>query len=113
MTRPINPTNDQQNNIQQIIAILNERAGRRVEATLQILRNAGYTPLWRRVVWTGGVGSYRWMPRRRKIRILVAATKSGYSAPTTKAVSYVPGVVDFVKSNAKRRGFRYGWCVEC
>ena len=113
MSKPIQPDVLQSDTLHKIIAILNERTGRRVKTTLNILRNAGYTPVWRRVVWTGGVGSYKWMPRRRKYRILVAATKSGLTTPKIRKVSYVPGVVDFVQSETKRRGFRYGWCIEC
>ena len=113
MTKPIKPTDEQHSDLQKILAVLNERTGRRVETTLDILQNMGYTPAWRRVVWTGGVGSYKWMPRRRKLRILVAATKSGLTMPKIRKVSYYPGVVTFEQSAPKRKGFRYGWCVEC
>lgn len=113
MTRRLNPTPGQDADLQKVLTILEERIGKNVNKTLTILETAGYTPAWRRVVWTGGVGSYKWMPRRRKIRILVAATKSGFSAANTIPVEYGPGIVGFVHKDAKRRGFRYGWCVEC
>ncbi len=113
MTRRLKPKPKQDSDLQKVLAILEERIGKNVNKTLDLLRTAGYTPAWRRVVWTGGVGSYKWMPRRRKIRILVAATKSGLTERKITPVSYVPGVTSFIETAAKRKGFRYGWCVEC
>lgn len=113
MTKPLTPSELQGSALFDICRLVEQRAGRRVETTLELLRAAGYDPQWRRVVWTGGVGSYRWMPRRRRYRILVAATKSGLSRPTVKRLPIMPGVVDTILISGKRRGFRYGWCVEC
>ena len=113
MTKRIEPTSLQSDTLSAVCALVEERAGRRVETTLDLLRAAGYEPHWRRVVWTGGVGSYRWMPRRRRYRVLVAATKSGLTNPTVKQLPVMPGVIDTILIPGKRRGFRYGWCVEC
>ncbi|MFR6416031.1 MAG: hypothetical protein ACLUNS_10215 [Alistipes shahii] len=113
MTKRIEPTCLQYDDLSRVCRLVEERAGRRVEATLELLRQAGFEPYWRRVVWTGGIGSYRWMPRRRRYRILVAATKSGVSTSTIKQIPVMPGVVDTILIPGKRRGFRYGWCVEC
>lgn len=113
MTKRILPSDQQSDALDHVLRIVDERSGRCVETTLQILRDAGFNPLWRRVVWTGGVGSYQWMPRRRRFRILVAATKSGYSKPKLAQRPVMPGVFDTVLTPGRRRGFRYGWCVEC
>ena len=113
MTKRSEPTCLQYDTLSRVCRLVEERAGRRVETTLDLLRQAGFEPYWRRVVWTGGVGSYRWMPRRRRYRVLVAATKSGVSTSTVKQIPVMPGVVDTILIPGKRRGFRYGWCVEC
>lgn len=113
MTKPIKPSILQQNSLQEICNLVEQRNGRRVKTTLELLRQAGYKPQWQRVIWTGGVGSYRWMPRRRKFRILVAATKSGYSNQIVKNIEIMPGIINTIRIPGKQRGFRYGWCVEC
>lgn len=113
MTKPLQPTPYQTSDLDTVCRLVTQRAGRRVDTTLDLLRQAGYEPQWRRVVWTGGVGSYRWMPRRRRYRILVAATKSGLSTPSVKQLPVMPGVIDTILIPGKRRGYRYGWCVEC
>lgn len=105
------PTPWQAQQLEALQNILADRYGKSTDTTLEILKAAGFNPQWLRVRWTGGVGSYS-IIRHKIIRVLVSATKSGYTAATTKAISYIPGVVDFVQSNAMRRGFRYGWCVE-
>lgn len=113
MTKPFQPTTLQSQTLERIVSLANQRAGRNVNSTLELLRNAGFDPLWRRVVWTGGVGSYRWMPRRRRYRILVAATKSGYKESKTITIYPAPGLVQLSNSKPQRIGFRYGWCIEC
>lgn len=105
------PTAWQAQQFEALQNILYDRYGKSNDETISILQAAGFKPRWLRVRWAGGVGSYSVM-RHKIMRVLVSATKSGYTAATTKAVTYLPGIVDFVQSDAKRRGFRYGWCVE-
>lgn len=105
------PTTWQAQQLEALQNILTDRYGKSNDATLEILKAAGFTPQWLRVRWTGGVGSYSVM-RRKILRVLVSATKSGFSAANTMPVEYVPGIVGFVHKDVKRRGFRYGWCVE-
>lgn len=62
MSKPIQPTALQSQTLERIVSLANQRAGRNINTTLELLRTSGFDPLWRRVVWTGGVGSYRWMP---------------------------------------------------
>lgn len=105
------PTAWQAQQLEALQNILADRYGKSNDATLEILQAAGFNPRWLRVRWTGGVGSYSVM-RRKIMRVLVSATKSGFSAANTIPVEHGPGIVGFVHKDAKRRGFRYGWCVE-
>lgn len=107
------PSVIQETRLAEVVKIANARAGHKVETTLDMLRDAGYTVEWRRVVWLGGVGSYQWMPRRGYYRVLVAATKSGFVEGKQIKSFPIPNVVQYSTTKARRIGYRYGWCVEC
>lgn len=105
------PSPEQLNQLSHVKHLIFGRRNKRNSDTLELLRSAGYDPQWLRVRWTGGVGSYVLM-RGCVIRILVSATKSGLSNPRYKKFQPIPGIVQTVEIPGKRRGFRYGWCIE-
>ncbi len=105
------PTTHQLNRLADVQRIVFGRRNKRNAPTLDLLRDAGYEPQWLRVRWTGGVGSHVVM-RGSIIRVLVSATKSGLSDPHLQKTFPVPGIVHYVEIPGKRRGYRYGWCVE-
>lgn len=105
------PSPQQLERLAAVRSILYGRRNKRTADTLDLLRNAGYQPQWLRVRWKGGVGSYVVM-RGCVLRILVSATKSGLSDPHYRKLHPLPGIVQMVEIPGKRRGYRYGWCVE-
>lgn len=105
------PSGFQLDRLASLRSILHGRRNKRRSTTFDLLRSAGFDPVWLRVRWTGGVGSYVVM-RGCVLRVLVSATKSGLSDPQFVKRPIMPGVVDIVEIPGKRRGFRYGWCVE-
>lgn len=112
MTKRITPRDDQITRRDQVISILASRVGRKSATTHDLLELSGFTIHWRRVTFSGGVGSWQWMPRRRKFRILVNATKSGYSGGHWSSHNPVAGFSMDVYIPGKRRGYCYGFCVE-
>ena len=105
------PSGFQLSRLELLRSILHGRRNKLRSTTFELLRASGFEPSWLRVRWTGGVGSFVIM-RGNVLRVLVSATKSGLSDPTFQAYTIMPGVVDYVEIPGKRRGFRYGWCVE-
>lgn len=105
------PTPDQLSRLESVRAILHGRRNKRSAETLSLLREAGFEPQWLRVRWTGGSGSYVVM-RGNILRILVGSTKSGLSDPQIREIHPRPGITHLVTIAGKRRGYRYGWCVE-
>lgn len=112
MTRKRTPSNFQESELLDIVKLLNSRVGRKVEKTIAILESRGYQINWSRVTWVGGVASYQWMPRRGRYRLLISATKSGYSGIKFTTQEFAPGMSLWKETPAKRRGFKYGNCIE-
>lgn len=67
--------------------------------------------LWKRVTWTGGVGSWKMM-RGGRLRIQVAASCSGFKK--ARSAAWISGAGSLVIRSKKGRqiGYRYAWCVE-
>lgn len=97
--------------MRRVSALLDERRNRSNEQTFQALENIGLNVYWKRVTWTGGVGSFKIM-RSKRCRVLVSATKSGFSRSKNKTRSVGASSLIMFKTSSKRTGFRYGWCVE-
>lgn len=89
------------------------RKNRLTEDTHRVLSQLGYCVEWKRVRWTGGVGTWRMM-RSRKIRYQVGATKSGYHRKGwVKVITTGWAMQTRTRvGKGKGRGFRYAWCVE-
>ena len=66
---------------------------------------------WKRVTWTGGVGSWKLM-RGGRLRIQVAASCSGYSRARQGARISAGGSLIVRASKGRRIGWKYAWCVE-
>ena len=105
------PTVCQWKDLQDVRKLLQSRRGRSRRKTFDMLQELGFTVVWHRVRWTGGVGSYKVM-RGGVIRVLVAATKSGVSTSTIYDQPIAPGITRTIIEHPQRRGYRYGWCIE-
>lgn len=99
-------TTQQQTQLENILQILSERKYRSNQRTIELIQQRGHRVEWKRVTWTGGIGSYKVM-RNHRVRVLVCATKSGLSKP--KAI--IRNLAVLFRSR-KRIGYRYGFCVE-
>ncbi len=97
--------------LRRVSALLDERRNRSNEQTFQELDKLGLRVYWKRVTWTGGVGSFKIM-RSKRCRVLVSATKSGLSRSKSKLRTVGTSAFIVSKTSSKRTGFRYGWCIE-
>ncbi len=105
------PSVHQWNELAKVQKLLASRRGRSRAKTFDLLRENGYTPVWHRVRWIGGVGSYQVM-RGGIIRVSVAATRSGVGDAFAYDEPIGLGVSRTIIEPPKRRGYRYGWCIE-
>ena len=97
--------------LRRVSALLDERRNRSNEQTFQELEKLGLQVYWKRVTWTGGVGSFKIM-RSKRCRVLVSATKSGLSSSKSKLRAVGASAFIMSRTSPKRSGFRYGWCIE-
>lgn len=94
-----------------VIEYLKSNRNRSRERVYAGLRDMGHLVHWKRVTWTGGVGSFKVL-RGGIIRIVAAATCSGIESSTVVDIPIGPGMYDSKIEPGRRRGFRYGYCVE-
>lgn len=105
------PGQDQWVKLRRLQKILRDRKNRSNKRTFEILAEHGYEIGWKRIKWTGGVGSYKVL-RGGIIRVSVAATRSGMRQAEEVEFRVAPGITSSRIEPGKRRGYRYGYCVE-
>lgn len=89
--------------------LLNKRRNKTNKTTIAMLESRGFQSKWLRVRWLGGVGSWKKM-RNGKIRMQVAASKSGYEK--SKIISISSSNFGYRKTATKKIGYRYAYCCE-
>lgn len=68
------PTYQQNNQLEALLKIIEQFRHKPKKLLLQYLANLGYTASDMRIYKSGGVGSYRWMPKYRRYRLQIAAS---------------------------------------
>lgn len=96
--------------LEQILPVLRERRRKSQRQTARILRECyDLNTDWRRVTWTGGVGSYKVM-RSGRVRVQVSASCCSFSP--SRRITSVIGSGIFRKTIPAKCGYRYAFCVE-
>lgn len=74
------------------------------------LEQEGFDVRWSRFNARGGVGTIRWLPRKRVYRVLVAAASQANHSTETKFFRQA-NYLAIVKGK-KSYGYKYGYCVD-
>lgn len=112
MTYPPQPKNEMTANqaaaLEWIRRILDEHRRRSRALVFELLP---WPVTWKRVTWSGGVGSWKLM-RGGRLRIQVAASCSGFKKAHSTARISGGGSLIVRSSKSRRIGYRYAWCIE-
>lgn len=105
------PSTYQMRAMERVFAVLRERRGKDNAQTRALLEEMGFTPVWRRVAWAGGCGTWRYMPRLKVCRVQICANVQANRRDGVQHI-YMLGMRYSMKGKKVPNGYRYAWCVE-
>lgn len=89
--RSVGPTFQQNNQLIVLLQLIEANRHKPKAVLIDILAKLGYTASDMRIYKSGGVGTYRWMPKFSKYRLQIAATHCsnyGYYMPYALCVQF-------------------------